>query len=164
MTKKNGIYSEEFKWNVVQEVLSGNLTKEEARRVYSIKGNCNILYWMRSFSGITDYRSGGDVSDNPNHMAQTKRQQNDQKEIARLKQELKAEKNRADLWQKVVEVAEEELGVEIRKKFGARQSPDAINSWGKPSACRMLAGCLATVNKRIINRLIAKKSKLLMSI
>jgi len=26
------------------------------------------------------------------------------------------------------EVAEEELGVDIRKKFGARQSPDANNS------------------------------------
>lgn len=128
MAQKNGIYSEEFKWKVVQEVLSGTLTKEEARRVYSIKGNCNILYWMRSFSGITDYRSGGDVSENPVQMAKTNNQQKAEKEIARLKQELKAERLRADLWQKVVEVAEEELGVDIRKKFGARQSPDANNS------------------------------------
>ena len=128
MSPKNDIYSEEFKWKVVQEVLSGNLTKEEARRVYSIKGKCNILYWMRSFSGVTDYRSGGGVSENPIQMAEKNNQRKADKEIARLKQELKAERIRADLWQKVVEVAEEELGVDIRKKFGARQSPDANNS------------------------------------
>lgn len=128
MSTKNGIYSEEFKWKVVQEVLSGTLTKEEARRVYSIKGNCNILYWMRSFSGVEDYRSGGEVSEDIIHMANTNNQRKSEKEIARLKQELKVERMRADLWQKVVEVAEEELGVDIRKKFGAKQSPDANNS------------------------------------
>lgn len=128
MSAKNGIYSEEFKWKVVQEVLSGTLTKEEARRVYSIKGNCNILYWMRSFSGVTDYRNGGVVSGDSIKMATTNSQRKADKEIARLKQELKAERLRADLWQKVVEVAEETLGVDIRKKFGAKQSPDANNS------------------------------------
>lgn len=128
MSSKNGIYSEEFKWKVVQEVLSGTLTKEEARRVYSIKGNCNILYWMRSFSGVEDYRSGGVVSEDRIQMANTNNQRKTEKEIARLKQELKAERMRADLWQKVIEVAEEELGVDIRKKFGARQSPEANNS------------------------------------
>ncbi|MCG2591088.1 hypothetical protein [Rhodohalobacter sulfatireducens] len=98
MSSKNGIYSEEFKWKVVQQVLSGTLTKEEARRVYSIKGNCNILYWMRSFSGVTDYRSGGEVSENSVQMAKTNNQRKAEKEIARLKQELKAERMRADLW------------------------------------------------------------------
>jgi len=134
MCAKNGIYSEEFKWKVVQEVLSGNLTKEEARRVYSIKGNCNILYWMRAFSGVTDYRNGGIIHENINDMANTNKQREAEQEIVRLKKELKAERLRADLWQKVVEVAEEELGVDIRKKFGARQSPDVDNSKGKHSA------------------------------
>lgn len=128
MAKKTTIYSEEFKWKVVQEVLSGKLTKEEARRVYSIKGNCTILYWMRSFSGVDDYRSGGSICQNTIEMAKSKNQRKADKQIAQLKQELQAERQRADLWQKVVEVAEEELGVDIRKKFGAKQSPDANNS------------------------------------
>jgi len=134
MCPKTGIYSEEFKWKVVQDVLSGNLTKEEARRVYSVKGNCTILYWMRAFSGVKDYRNGGIINDNVTDMAKSSTQREAEKEIARLKQELKAERLRADLWQKVVEVAEEELGVDIRKKFGARQSPDADNNKGKHSA------------------------------
>lgn len=128
MAKKTTIYSEEFKWKVVQEVLAGKLTKEEARRVYSIKGNCTILYWMRSFSGVDDYRSGGSICQNTIEMAKSKNQRKADKQIAQLRQELQAERQRADLWQKVVEVAEEELGVDIRKKFGAKQSPDANNS------------------------------------
>lgn len=133
MCPKSGIYSEEFKWKVVQDVLSGTLTKEEARRVYSVKGNCTILYWMRAFSGVKDYRNGGITHENINDMATSSKQSEAEKEIARLKKELQAERLRADLWQKVVEVAEEELGVDIRKKFGARQSPDADNSKGKHS-------------------------------
>ncbi|MFT6966792.1 MAG: transposase-like protein [Marivirga sp.] len=42
--KKPEYYSEEFKWQVVQEVLSGRLTKEAARRAYNITGKCTILY------------------------------------------------------------------------------------------------------------------------
>jgi hypothetical protein len=53
--KKPDYYSEEFKWQVV---LSGRLTKEAARRAYNIPGNCTILYWLRKFSGIDDYRAG----------------------------------------------------------------------------------------------------------
>jgi transposase-like protein len=134
MTKNRSIYSEEFKWKVVQQVLSGTLTKEQARKAYSIKSNSAILYWMRIFSGVTDYRSPDVVSEQSNKVTKTTNQCKLEQELVRLKQELKAEKMRADLWQTMVEVAEEELGVDIRKKFGARQSPDADSSKGKPSA------------------------------
>lgn len=127
MSPKNPIYSEAFKWKVVQDVLSGTITKEEARRVYSIKGNCTVLYWMRAFSGVKDYRSGGHVVEDSSEMAQTHEQIKQADEIARLKQEVNTERLRADLWQKAVEVAEEELGVDIKKKFGVRPSPDANN-------------------------------------
>lgn len=123
MCPKNGIYTEEFKWKVVQEVLSGKLTKEEARKVYSIGGNCTILYWMRAFSGVADYRGGGGVSSSILDMAESSKLLQARKEIERLKLELKRERMRADLWQKVVEVAEEELQIDIRKKSGARRSP-----------------------------------------
>ena len=50
------VYSEEFRWKVVQEVLSGELNQAEAKRKYNIKGNGAILYWIRQFSGIENYR------------------------------------------------------------------------------------------------------------
>ena len=49
-------YSEDFKWQVVQEVLSGKLSKAEANRLYGIKSKSAILYWMRQYSGIRNYR------------------------------------------------------------------------------------------------------------
>jgi len=48
--------------------------------------------------------------------------------IKELEEDLLLEKQRADLWQKIVEVAEEELGLDIKKKFGARLS---LTSKGK---------------------------------
>lgn len=132
MCPKNDIYSEEFKWKVVQDVLSGTLTKEEARRVYSIGGNCTVLYWMRAFSGVTDYRNGGGISEDLLEMAKTTKLQDAHKQITQLKAELKRERMRADLWQKVVEIAEEELHIDIRKKFGAKQSPGQGSKQGRP--------------------------------
>lgn len=132
MCPKSGIYSEDFKWKVVQQVLSGTLTKEEARRVYCIGGKCTILYWMRAFSGVTDYRNGGGVSEDLLEMAKTTKLKEAHKQIAQLQAELKRERMRADLWQKVVEVAEEELHIDIRKKFGAKQSPGQGNNQGRP--------------------------------
>jgi len=125
--RKQNSYSESFKWKVVQEVLGGKLTKEEARRVYGIKGNCEILYWMRKFSGDNYYRQ-------PNHVKEDftlmQKHSSDHKLAARIKEleeELLKEKQRAELWQKIVEVAEEELGLNITKKFGARQYSELKN-------------------------------------
>ena len=40
--------------------------------------------------------------------------------IALLQEDLRRANLRADLWQKLVEVAEKELQIEIKKKFGAQ--------------------------------------------
>ena len=126
--KRQQIYSEEFKWKVVQEVLSGKFSKEEARIVYGISSNCAILYWMRKFSGNSHYREGGIPLENKEDMELKKILTEKDQRIQELEAELEREKLRADLWQKVVEIAEEQLKVDILKKFGARQSaPSKVN-------------------------------------
>ncbi len=125
--QKQRSYSESFKWKVVQEVLGGKITKEEARRIYGIKGNCVILYWMRKFSGDNNYRQPNQVREDftvmqkhsPNHKLAAR--------IKELEEELLKEKQKSELWQKIVEVAEEELGLNITKKFGAKQYSDLKN-------------------------------------
>lgn len=118
-------YSEEFKWEVVQQVLSGKLSKETARRVYGIAGNSTILYWMRKFSGIEDYRAGGVVSTNLSEMSKSKKEQELEARVAELEHKLKKEQLRADLWQKMIEVAEEDLKLPIQKKYGAKPLEDS---------------------------------------
>lgn len=120
--KTQGFYSEEFKWKVVQEVLTGKLSKEEARRVYNIKSNCAVLYWMRKFSGNDNYRQGGIPLGNQIEMGNMKELSEKDKRIKELEESLNREKLRADLWQKMVEIAEEQLNIDIRKKYGAKQS------------------------------------------
>ena len=129
--KKHKFYSEEFKWKVVQEVLKGEITKEEARRVYGIRSNCAVLYWMRAFSGQANYRQGGLPLGKTNEMQKQKDSGAKDKLIAQLKEELRRECLRADLWQKMVEAAEEELELDIRKKYGAGQSRSSKQNKGK---------------------------------
>lgn len=116
------IYSEEFKWRVVKEVLEGRYSKEEAKRIYGIRGKSAVLYWMRQFSGVTDYRKGGIPLCDIEPMESSKELRLLQQRITELEQERDRERLRADLWQKMVELAEEHLKIDIKKKFGARQS------------------------------------------
>ncbi len=131
MKNKDSHYSEEFKWRIVQEVLAGKFTKEEARKIYGIKSNCAILYWMRQFSGNDDYRAGGQPLGNQLEMAKSKNERALEKRIKQLEDNLKREQLRADLWQKVVETAEEQLNLDIVKKYGAKQSQTSNQKKGK---------------------------------
>ena len=131
MRSKTSYYSEDFKWEVVQKVLSGKFTKEEARKIYGIKSNCAILYWMRQFSGNDNYRTSSLALGNSIEMSQTKKEKELENRIKQLEDALKREQLRADLWQKVVETAEEQLKVDIVKKYGARQSQISKQKKGK---------------------------------
>lgn len=131
MRSKTSYYSEDFKWEVVQKVLSGKFTKEEARKIYGIKSNCAILYWMRQFSGNDNYRTSSLALGNSIEMSQTKKEKALENRIKQLEDALKREQLRADLWQKVVETAEEQLKVDIVKKYGARQSQISKQKKGK---------------------------------
>ena len=124
MSKKQGatIYSESFKWKVVQEVLCGRMSKEEARVAYGIKGNCSILYWMRKFSGNEDYRSIHTFGENSTEMLKPTEQKELEIRIKELEEELRIANLRADLWLKMIEVAERDLNIDIKKKHGAQRS------------------------------------------
>lgn len=45
-------FSKDVRRKIVAEVLSGTLTKEQARHVYGIKSKSAILEWMRIFAGL----------------------------------------------------------------------------------------------------------------
>jgi transposase len=115
-------YSETFKWQVVQEVLTGKLTKEGARVAYGIKSNCAILYWMRKYSGNEDYRHTHSLINNLSAMPNSKEQYELKERIKQLEEELRRANLRADLWQKMIEVAGEQLKIDIKKKYGAQPS------------------------------------------
>ena len=114
-------YSEEFKWKVVKEVLSGELSKAEAKRKYSIGSNSAILYWMRQFSGIENPRESRMLFMTDKKTIKEDKLTKEQKKIKELEEALRKEKNRVLLYEAMMEIAEEDYGIEIRKKSGAEQ-------------------------------------------
>jgi transposase-like protein len=118
--EKSQHYSEQFKRQVVQDVLEGKYSKEAARRIHGIKSKCAVLYWIRKFSGQKNYRQPSEFELKSNKQKKIS-EQNKSRRIEELEAELNRERQRAELWKKMVEIAEEDLGIEIRKKYGAKQ-------------------------------------------
>ena len=114
-------YSEEFKWKVIQEVLSGELSKAEAKRKYNIGSNSAILYWMRQFSGIENPRESRLLFMTDKKTIKEDKLTKEEKKILELEEALRKEKNRVLLYEAMMEIAEEDYGIEIRKKSGAEQ-------------------------------------------
>lgn len=114
-------YSEEFKWKVVKEVLSGELSKAEAKQKYNIGSNSAILYWMRQFSGIENPRESRLLFMTDKKTIKEDKLTKEQKKIKELEEALRKEKNRVLLYEAMMEIAEEDYGIEIRKKSRAEQ-------------------------------------------
>jgi len=108
-------YSEVFKRELVHLVKTGQVTKEEARRKYGIKGHSTVLKWIRKFDGIDpDFRGYMDYkrSDKEDLI----------KRIKELERQLEDEQIRSFGYSKMIDIAEEQLKVSIRKKPDTKQS------------------------------------------
>jgi transposase-like protein len=114
-------YSNEFKLKVVQEVLSGEITQAEAKRKYNIRSNSAILYWTRQLSGIHNYRESKMLYLPEQESLISNKSSDKDKKIKELQEALEREKNRSLVYEMMIEVAEEEYGLPIRKKSGAKQ-------------------------------------------
>lgn len=114
-------YTEDFKLKIVNEVLRGKLNRHQASKLYGIRGNATITYWIRQMEGLPG--KGGIPSEEISNFATMKQNINDKKldeELKEVKELLRVAELRADVWQRAVEIAEEKFDIEITKKFGAQ--------------------------------------------
>ncbi len=109
-------FTEAFKRHVVFEVESGRITKCDASRRYGISGHSTILKWCLKY-GIT-IPPNGDKSMQDKDF-ELMRQAN---EIKALKNELEDARFTNMVLDTLVDVAERELHIPIRKKYGAKRS------------------------------------------
>ncbi len=110
------LFTESFKLHVVREVESGRITQCQAGRKYGILGHSTILKWCRKY-GTRAMSSGAKVMDSKEF--EQLRQAN---EIKALKAELEEARFKNMCLETLIDVAEEELHIIIRKKFGAKRS------------------------------------------
>jgi len=116
--KSQPTYSDSFKLGVVMRVANGELTKEQARLKYGIGGNSSILEWMKKFG----YCSDPDI-----HLPMAKSQDKPdpeqlKKKVRQLEKQLKNERIRSEFFETMIDVAERELGISIRKKSDTNPS------------------------------------------
>ena len=111
-------YDEDFKRSIVRQIGFGNITLKEAIEKYDIAGGSStIKYWITKYSSdITPLSQIKSMSESENKdLAETQKQ----------KKELEKALEQANLkilgLETMIDVAEKELKIEIRKKSGSKQ-------------------------------------------
>lgn len=99
-------YSLPFKLQVILEVEKGELTYREAQRKYGIQGRSTVLVWLRKHGSLAWQ------THNP-----MKGKLSPQKQIKELEKQLKRLQLQNEILNKAVEIADEQLGADIRKKY-----------------------------------------------
>ena len=122
----NKTYSEELKKQVVFKVLSGELRKSEAKRVYGIVAAASLDKWLERYGH-------GILTEHQELLAQmgTRRKKEAVKvempeleglrgELAEANKRLRAAELRAEAYSLMIDIAERELKVAIRKKSATK--------------------------------------------
>ncbi len=99
-------YSLPFKLQVIEEVEKGELTYKQAQRKYGIQGRTTVLAWLRKH-GSLDWKT-----DNPMKGKETPYQK-----IRELEKRLKRLEKEKEILNKAIEIADEQLGTDIKKKY-----------------------------------------------
>ena len=110
-------FTEAFKRHVVGEVESGRISQSEGNRRYGILGHSTILKWCRKYGKLPSHRNTGLRMDEKE--IELLRLQN---EIKALRQELEDARFKNVVLETLIDVAERELQIPIRKKYGAKRS------------------------------------------
>ena len=98
---------------IIREIETGHLSKSEARRKYNIRGGGTINYWVAKFR----------LSANQDPVDYKKLSKEELiKKLKQMERALEDEQLRAEGYSKMIDIAEEQLKIEIRKKSDAKQS------------------------------------------
>ena len=113
-------YTMSFKLSVVQEVEQGRLTYEQAQKTYGIQGKSTVLVWLRKY-GSFDWENQTPYSRSKNKTPEQKileleeRVRLLEKQNNRLKHEVGRSDKKAILFDMMIDLAEKEYKIPIRK-------------------------------------------------
>ncbi len=103
-------YSLAFKLQVVAEVDKGELTYKQAQKKYGIQGRSTVLVWMRKHS-ILDWKELPSMS----------QKNTPEQRIKELEALLSKEKEKVHVLNVAIDIADELLKTDIRKKYLPKQ-------------------------------------------
>jgi len=121
MLQERRKFSDEEKLQIIREWMESGESKEvfQARKQL---GHCAISRWMTIF-GVSEHNIKEAIEEMKKDKKKPKSAEVQmlEAENARLKRELEHEKLRSLAFSTMIDVAESELGIDIRKKSGAKQ-------------------------------------------
>lgn len=103
-------YSYALKRKIVNDILKGILSKEEAMLRYGIRSRQSINYWLSKF-GLLNYRNQKNYG----------MKQSPKEKIKELQARIEELENAKIVLNTVIDIADETLGTEIRKKYLPQQ-------------------------------------------
>ena len=122
MRKKRKSYTDKFKLKVVKEYLGTEQSQREILRKYNLSGQSTITRWMRIFG----YKLVTNVQPKLQFAMQDEKEKSNtesklEEQLVEIRKTLEYEQLRNQALTTMIDVAERELKISIRKKSGAKQ-------------------------------------------
>jgi transposase-like protein len=111
-------YSEAFKLQVVEEIEKGKYTIGEAKKIYNIGGMTTIQRWIKKM-GKKQLLSKKVKIETPDELSRIKELERENK---KLKEALLDQTIKALGYEKMIELAEKDFGIKIKKNIDTKSS------------------------------------------
>jgi transposase-like protein len=122
MRRKVNHFTDEFKFMVIQEYLNSDISLAELKKKHSIRGNGCVSDWMRKFgtSEVTVEQINLQ-STMSKEEEKTPRERKLEAKVKELEKALEQERLRTLALDTMINIAERDLKISIRKKSGTKQ-------------------------------------------
>lgn len=114
-------YGQAFRDEVARDYETGDLSYRQIAEKYSLPSHELPKWWVRSYRKKSDIEG---LPDLPMTESEKQEQKALKKQIADLEKRVADAELRAHAYDTLIDVAEETLGIDIRKKSGTKQSND----------------------------------------
>ena len=128
-------YSYSFKLAVVQEIEQGLLGLKEAHDKYGIQGSHTVSTWLKKYGNFDMSNKSSLVMAKSNEQKLLELEQKVrllEKQKAALEHQLERSDKKAIFFDMMIDIAEEEFKIPIRKKLSPEQLADLQNNKKKP--------------------------------
>lgn len=118
-------YNMSFKLQIVQEIERGNLTTHQACRKYGIQARSTIVQWLRKFGNFDwENQTPSNMSKSPEQkiMELEAKVKLLEKQKAFLEQQAFVSDKKAIIFDMMIDIAEKEYQIDIRKNSSPEQS------------------------------------------
>jgi len=122
--RKKGRHTEAFKKRLVKDAITNDLGIRILEKRYGVSSR-SIYRWLDKYGSefifdIVDEKNTGEMKEEKDEQGSLPGSRNESR-IKELEEELRIERMRNEAYKKLIELAEEEHGISIEKKYGTKQ-------------------------------------------